>query len=167
MPRGGNSTSCLKHGITDCIACAATAKSTAPAPTTSVPAPTNTRVVEDVRSRLNESPVDAVTEIEGLLNDGTARANVPVPAVAVAVAPKVQEVFDTLPTDDSHASKVARAAAAYAKESVEYAQAVVAAESLKAQLKIADARVTKAAEARLAAENEMKELLKGELSHGS
>ena len=166
MPRGGSNTGpCAKHNVTDCLACVSIVKTTTP-------------LVPPVKQESVEPP----DNIEGWLNDGK-KADPVEAAIAKRVEPEKDPIvgtipgwtglkepppakpevsFDVLPVDDSHASKVTRAAAAYAKASADYAKAVVAVASLKIQLELEGAKLTKATEARIAAEEEMKKLMGGQ-----
>ncbi len=71
-------------------------------------------------------------------------------------------IFDTLPTDDSHASKVVRAAAEYAKLSNNWALQLSGVEKIKSELLIAQATLDKTTMEKNKAEAELKSLVNGE-----
>jgi hypothetical protein len=74
---------------------------------------------------------------------------------------KVQD-FQALPTDDSHASKVVRAAAAFAGASQLWALELSNVETLKADLLKAQAKLDAALFAKVDAEAKLKDLVNGE-----
>lgn len=162
MPRGGsNAGPCDKHHITDCVACMLPGKaSTAVAPQI-VHEPVPTEPPDNIEGWITEG---AKARIE--LDDAKAKfeqAQSPNPQAARALptqAGKSEAVisFDTLPVDDSRASQVTRAAAAYAKASTDYAKAIVLVEALRSRLMIEEAKMHKASDERKAAEDKMKEL---------
>jgi hypothetical protein len=69
--------------------------------------------------------------------------------------------FDVLPVDDSHASKVMRAAAAYAKATNAYALELANVERLKGLLMAAEAHLHNAENEKQHHENELKTLVNG------
>jgi hypothetical protein len=72
-----------------------------------------------------------------------------------------KESFDTLPTDDSHASKVMRAASAYAKASKDWAQNLARVEKIKSELLKAEALLHEALVAKETSEGDLKTLVAG------
>lgn len=80
----------------------------------------------------------------------------------VAFPTAEKESFDALPVDDSHASKVVRAAAAYADASRIWAQELARTEKIKQSLLRAEADLQAAQTKKETAERELKTLVTGE-----
>jgi hypothetical protein len=72
-----------------------------------------------------------------------------------------KKVFKALPNDDSHASKVMRAAAAFAEASSTWALELANVEKIKADLLVAKALLDKVATEMIRAEKTLKELING------
>lgn len=146
---------CEQHQVTDCLMCQMAARKKNP-PTTS----TKVEGVPDY-TEVEPTPEDLASIVgtipgsEKLDNCFTHQSsNLP------TQPGKNSEVisFDTLPVDDSAASQTLRAAAAFSKASMDYAKAVVAVASLKTQLLMEEAKLSKAFKTRQDAETEMKRL---------
>ena len=73
-----------------------------------------------------------------------------------------RDTFATLPTDDSHASKVLRAAAAFASAAQAWAQELAYVEKIKKVLLTAEVQLNKASFEKGNAEEELKKLVAGE-----
>jgi hypothetical protein len=173
---------CEKHGARRCMACSAGSRPkitkpeykemllTGPAPTEITGAPPN---IEDMTSDAlraeiasNVSPGEKVWVNDGY---GDYWEEVPVPAVKSEDelgrrpgASREVPTFDALPIDDSHASKVLRAAAAYAKTAGEYAKHVARVEKIKQDLLKTEAELSEAAYKHKEAETELARLVNGE-----
>jgi hypothetical protein len=72
-----------------------------------------------------------------------------------------RDTFSTLPTDDSHASKVLRAAAAFAGAAQAWAQELAYVEKIKKVLLTAEVQLNKASFEKGNAEEELKKLVAG------
>ncbi len=163
---------CVKHQLARCGICAAAAaKGTVPQPAASMPAPPSItggppENIEglSVRDRLPQTVEEANTDYDKILAEVTAiKANQPSAELGFSQPERTdREVpvgFQTLPTDDSHASKVMRAAAKYAEAARIYAVWVADTEKIKRTLIEVEAKLQAAIAARLEAEDELKKLI--------
>ncbi len=136
---------CEQHQVTDCLMCQAAARKKNPPA-----APTKVEGVPDYK----EEEITA-GELASIVSIPVAEQ---LNTFIDAVIDTAKISFDTLPADDSAASQTMRAAAAFSQASTEYAKAVVAVASLKTQLLVEEAKLSKAFKTRQDAEAEMKRL---------
>jgi hypothetical protein len=162
---------CAKHGARRCMACSAGSRPkivkpeykemllTGPAPTeiTGAPPPN----IEDMTSdalraeiALNVSP--AVDEVWG------DRPGAPIPGFKEVGRIQDEIIFEALPVDDSHASKVVRAAAEYASASKAWAQELARVTKIKQELLKAESELHAALVRKEVSECDLKTLVSGE-----
>lgn len=106
------------------------------------------------------APADLVPEWEKPLPStlGIVQAGTQVHPGQIIEVDNVKD-FATLPVDDSHASKVVRAAAAYAAASAKWANELANVEKIKVMLSDAQTRLSAEAAVKDAAERNLKELV--------
>jgi hypothetical protein len=147
---------CEQHQVTDCLMCQMAArKKNPPAPPNKVEGVPDYAIgmEQEVTSEDLAQIVGTIPGSEKLDNCFTHQpSNLPPGKYSEVIS------FDVLPVDDSAASQTVRAAAAFSKASMEYAKAVVAVASLKTQLLMEEAKLSKAFKTRQDAEAEMKRL---------
>jgi hypothetical protein len=176
---------CQPHGQTRCALCQAMAakgfKPAAPAPppaTITGGPPPDIEGLSSVRDRLPETVEEANTEYDKILAEVNAlkadkgekrestleeptrprQPNVRIsPGQTMLLDPK--QSFAALPTDDSHASKVMRAAAKYAEASKDYAIQLTEVEMIKQNLLKAETWLNAAIRSRIDTEEELKKLI--------
>jgi hypothetical protein len=158
---------CEPHGVTRCVACTAAKRPKklvvppAPPEITGAPPPD----IEGMDAPSLRAEIDAYANLPG----GASQSDIPDieelgnPAVRATLGLDLtaKDAFDTLPVDDSHASKVMRAAAEYASASRDWAQNVAKVEKIKAELVKAEAALSGATSRQQGAELELKTLVSG------
>ncbi|SRR6266568_3077891 len=152
---------CEAHGVTDCLAC----QFAKPKRIVSDPDKAKDRIVAppNIEGLSTPEPVDT-EDIEKWTPVATI-SGITFPTSTSNPTPQFHEVcFDALPTDDSRASKVMRAAAAYAKATMEYAKYVAIVERIKSDLLREEAKLTMASAGKATAEEELKKLVNGEIA---
>lgn len=169
---------CDKHGQKRCVLCmAAAAKGGATVSQAVVAGPPPSSIsggppenIEglsgSVRDRIPVTVEEAETDYDKILAEVKTLKDEPISAGSVNLK-QAQErqnnqlPFATLPTDDSHASKVMCAAAKYAEAAKSWAVLVADTEKIKRTLIEAEAKLNSATEARIDAEDELKKLING------
>lgn len=175
---------CDKHSITRCPICASLSGkktqtlSVAPPEITGAP-PADIEQMDSnaLRAEIAASPVrfptqEEVDESQQKLNAlrGDSNYNFARQVPGFTLEPKqpgpapdrmAKETFDNLPVDDSHASKVVRAAAAYATASKDWAQNLARVEKIKSELLKAEALLHEALVAKETSECDLKTLVTG------
>jgi len=128
----------------------------------------------NVRDREPKTVEEANTEYDKILEEinaaKAANALLGVPGIVRAImkeepAPAntfTRDTFSTLPTDDSHASKVLRAAANFAGAAQAWAQELAYVEKVKKILLTAEAELGRVTCEKIDAETELKKLVAGE-----
>ncbi len=165
---------CTAHGQTRCALCASrAAKNTTQlaAPSVITGGPPADIEGFSVRDRLPKTPEEANTEYDKIKAE-VDQLNLNRPAVTqllesssetkfnVTLDPTfVRDTFSVLPTDDSHASKVLRAAAQFAGAAQAWAQALAYLEKVKKIVMAAEVETSKACFEKDDAEQELKKLV--------
>lgn len=157
---------CDKHQQTRCVLCLAAARGTVPqAPIATLPPavitggpPPDIEGLGNVRDRLPQTVEEANTDYDNILAEVNAIKAKP-PSLELGL-PQVNSMrFSTLPTDDSHASQVMRAAAKYAETATTFALCLAETERVKHLIFEAEAKQNIADKALRSAEEELKKLI--------
>ena|SRR5208282_2844770 len=163
---------CQPHNLTRCAICLAraanglkpAAPSTPPASFSGGPPENIEGLSTGPRDRLPETIEEANTDYDKILAEVNAiKAGAPSleqgkPQPGSTPDP-TKVSFDILPVDDSRASKVMRAAAAYAKFATIYAQKLAAVEGVRQQLMRVEAELGMATKDKDASESELKRIV--------
>jgi uncharacterized protein YbjT (DUF2867 family) len=165
---------CQPHGQTRCILCMAASKrkgetvvKAAPPEITGAP-PADIEGLGNVRDRVvEEAQAEFMTDYDKIIAEMNQRPADQKPAEIVQAQPGLvdpfqRDTFSTLPTDDSHASKVLRAAAKFASTAQSWAQELAYVEKCRKIVLEAEAELSKATKDKEDAERELKELVTGE-----
>jgi hypothetical protein len=165
---------CQPHSIVRCAICLAlSAKGRKPAPQAPPPQITGAPPADieglSVRDRLPTTIEEANTDYDKILAEVNSLKQ---PEVLVSPSQNIampgqpntfaRDTFQTLPTDDSHASKVLRAAAAFAGAAQAWAQELAYVEKIKKVLLTAEAELGRVTAEKTDAENELRKLVAGE-----
>ncbi len=169
---------CTPHGQTRCAICQAMAAkgrrpSSQEAPPQSIAGgpPPDIEGLGNVRDREPKTVEEANTDYDKILAEVNAMKEVEQPNVRISSGQTIaqpgqvntfaRDAFATLPTDDSHASKVLRAAAAFAGAAQAWAQELAYVEKIKKVLLTAEVQLNKASFEKGNAEEELKKLVAG------
>jgi hypothetical protein len=176
---------CTPHGQTRCAICQAMAAKgrrpsspEMPPPSIAGGPPPDIEGLGNVRDREPKTVEEANTDYDKILAEveqmrlkpdaGMIESlKAPSPFVAQVAQPGqvntfARDAFATLPTDDSHASKVLRAAAAFASAAQAWAQELAYVEKIKKVLLTAEMELDKVTINKNVAEIELKKLVAGE-----
>jgi len=168
---------CEPHGQVRCITCmalAAKGKKPAPKPTAPPPEITGAPPADleglSVRDREPKTQEEVNTEYDKILAEvnalRTAAPGIMVefsgPNPPMVVNQFARDTFETLPTDDSHASKVLRAASEFACAAQAWAQELAYVEKVKKILLTAEAELSRVTKKKTEAEDKLKQLVTGE-----
>lgn len=166
---------CEPHGITRCVTCMGmTAKGRKPvskaptAPPSEIVGgpPPDIEGMGSVRDREEKTPEEINTEYDKILAEVNAMRLEPGAIIEVPqpgnVDPFRRDTFATLPVDDSHASKVLRAAAEFASAAQAWAQELAYVEKVRKILLTAEAQLGKVSAEKDKTEQVLKQLVTGE-----
>ncbi len=177
-------TKCTPHGQTRCAICQAMAAKgrrpsspEMPPPSIAGGPPSDIEGLGNVRDREPKTIEEANTDYDKILAEVEAargaNALLGAPGIETVLKPAskaeqaqvntfARDAFATLPTDDSHASKVLRAAAAFASAAQAWAQELAYVEKIKKVLLTAEVELDRVTIEKNQAEIELKKLVAGE-----
>ena len=161
---------CEPHGVTRCVACTMLERKkakleVAPPEITGAP-PVDIEQMDGPALRAEKAAYDkAIFATEPPFDQSQEQeTDWSRPKPGPTPSDMTKDAFDALPTDDSHASKVMRAAARFSSTSRDWAQNLARTEKIKANLLKAEAELSEAKAEMDKAQDELKTLVTGEQS---